>query len=186
MEIELNTLLVALMFVTILSMGIGNILMGLADVFNHATASKRARVHSGWIVLLLLIHLNLFWYTKAILEVEGWAFGYFLLAIAGPMLLFFATNILLTEPKAEDHADLRGFFTGLGRRFFAMFALLQIWILAVSYTLSGSFGANDLGNVVFLVLAMVLMSNAGARLHVLGIWTAWLIGLGTLAVRWVE
>jgi len=37
MDMPLNTLLVALMFVTILSMGIGNILVTLADVFNHAT-----------------------------------------------------------------------------------------------------------------------------------------------------
>ena len=40
MEIELNTLLVALMFVTILVMGIGNILMVLADVINRATAAR--------------------------------------------------------------------------------------------------------------------------------------------------
>ena len=55
MDIELNTMLVALMFVTILSMGIGNVLVTLADVFNHATRSRRSRVHVAWVVLLLLL-----------------------------------------------------------------------------------------------------------------------------------
>jgi len=60
MDIQLNTLLVALMFVTILSMGIGNILSSLADIFNHATSSRRHPVHISWIVLLLIVHFNLF------------------------------------------------------------------------------------------------------------------------------
>ncbi len=107
MDIDLNTMLVALMFVTILSMGIGNILGTMADIFNHATSARRDRVHVGWIVFLLLVHFNLFWYTKAILDVEVWRFGGFLMAMAGPVLIFFATNILLTDPPEEDPVDLQ-------------------------------------------------------------------------------
>ncbi len=185
MDIDLNTLLVALMFVTILSMGIGNILGTLADIFNHASAARRDRVHVTWIVLLLIIHFNLFWHTKSILAVEGWEFGGFLLTMAGPVLMFFATSILLTSPPEDAAADLHGFFVGLGRRFFAMVALLQAWIVVVGLVMTGTFLATDLVNVAFVVLAVVLAMSTAPRSQFIGVLSAWGLGLASLVVRWL-
>ena len=186
MEIGLNTLLVALMFVTILSMGIGNIVVTLADVLNHATTSRRDRVHVAWIVLLLLIHFNVFWHTKDILAVDDWQFAGFLLAVAGPVLLFFTTSIALTSTPDQDSDQLSEFFVALGRRFYMLLALLQVWIVGVSYSLSGSFDANDLVNVCFFVLALVLMAKPRAPFQVPGVWIAWGLGLSGLVLRWLE
>ena len=185
MDIGLNTLLVALMFVTVLSMGIGNILMTLADILNHATPSRRDRVHAAWIVLLLLIHFNVFWHTKAILSVDDWQFASFLLAIAGPVVLFFATSIALTKPPEQEPAEPRRFFDAIGRRFFLMVALLQVWIVGVSYSLAGSFVANDLVNVGFFVLALVLAAKPRAPYQVPGVWIAWGLGFTGLVFRWL-
>jgi len=185
MDIQLNTLLVALMFVTILSMGIGNILMSLADIFNHATPSRRGRVHVSWIALILIVHFNLFWHTKAILAVEDWQFGGFLLAMAGPVLMFFATSILLTDPPAKNDPQHGEFFTGLGRRFFWMFAALQAWIVLVGFTMTGSFVVSDAVNVLFAVLAVMLAMSNGGRIQILGIWLAWGLGLSSFAIRWL-
>jgi hypothetical protein len=185
MDIQLNTLLVALMFVTILSMGIGNILVSLADIFNHATPSRREKVHIGWIFLMLLVHFNLFWHTKAILEVEDWEFGGFLLTMAGPVLMFFATSILLTDPPSDAKPDLATFFSRLGRRFFLMFALLQAWIVVVGYTMTGSFVVSDILNVGFFALGLFLASNLNERPQKMGIILAWGLGLGSFAVRYL-
>ena len=186
MDVGLNTLLVALMFVTILCMGIGNILMVLADVFNHATPSRRDRVHVSWIVLLLLIHFNLFWNTKAILNVDDWRFAGFLMAIAGPVLMFFVTSIALTAPPEQDRPDLKEFFDSLGRRFYLMFAVLQIWVVTVSYSLIGSFIATDLVNVGLFALALFLARFPREPYQLLGIWIAWGLGLTSLAIRWID
>ena len=185
MDIQLNTLLVALMFVTILSMGIGNILISMADIFNHATPSRRDRIHIGWIVLMLLVHFNLFWNTKAILDVEDWQFGGFLLTMAGPVLMFFATSILLTDPPENFKPDLVSFFVGLGRRFFLMFAAVQAWILVVGYSMSGVFLISDTVNVAFVILGLLLAFNPGERTQKLGVILAWVLGLGSFAVRWL-
>ena len=186
MDIGLNTLLVALMFVTILSMGIGNILGALADIFNHATPSRRDRVHVAWIVLLLLVHFNVFWHTKAILDVEDWRFAGFLLTIAGPVLMFFATSILLTDPPDLEPERLRQFFDDLGRRFYLMFALLQVWIVAVGGALTGSFVTTDLANVAFFVLALLLAAKPERPYQVPGAVAAWSLGLVGLALRWIQ
>jgi len=186
MDIQLNTLLVALMFVTILSMGIGNILGSLADILNHATSSSRSRVHIGWIILLLLTHFNLFWNTKAILDNPQWEFGGFLLAIAGPVLLFFSTSVLLTTPDADDDANLHGFYHRLGRPFFILFAAVQAWILITVYALVGKFIGIDAVNATLLVLALFLAWSTSARSHVVGLVLAWAMGMGSLALRWIS
>lgn len=186
MDIQLNTLLVALMFVTILSMGIGNILGSLADILNHATSSSRSRVHIGWILLLLLTHFNLFWNTKAILDNEQWQFGGFLLAIAGPVLLFFSTSVLLTTPGAGDESNLDGFYHRLGRPFFILFAAVQGWILITVYALGGEFIGIDAVNAALLLLALYLSRANDSRSHVVGLVLAWAMGLGSLALRWIS
>lgn len=184
MDIGLNTLLVALMFVTILCMGIGNILMVLADNFNHATPVSRDRVHVGWILLLLLIHFNLFWNTKAILNVDDWQFPGFLMAIAGPVLMFFATSIALTSPPEQSEAERLTFFDTLGRRFYLMLAVLQVWVVSVSYSLTGSFVPMDFVNAGLFVLLLFLARNPHAPNQVIGIWIAWGLGLTSLVLRW--
>ena len=185
MDIDLNTLLVALMFVTILSMGIGNILISLADIFNNATPSRRDKVHVGWIVLLLLVHFNLFWHTKAILNVENWDFAGFLLTMAGPVLMFFATSILLTDPPEDFQPNLVSFFVGLGRRFFLMFAALQAWIVIVGYSMTRTFVPSDTVNIAFIVLGLLLAFNSSSGFQRLGIFLAWGLGLATFAIRWL-
>ncbi len=185
MDIGLNTLLVALMFVTILSMGIGNILMSLADILNKATASRRDKAHVGWIFVVLLVHFNMFWHTKAILAVDDWQFSGFLLAMAGPVLLFFATSILLTNPPEDGDIDLATFFMGLGRHFFGMFALLQIWIVGVGMSLAGSFVVTDVVNILFGLLTAGLAINTNKRFRVAGIRLAWGLCLASFVIQWI-
>ena len=185
MDIPLNTLLVALMFVTILSMGIGNILGSLADIFNHASPSRRDRVHVGWIVLVLLVHFNLFWQTKAILDVEDWQFSSFLLAMAGPVLLFFATSILLTDPPMEQEPQLGRFFVALGKRFFLMFAVVQAWVVFIGYSISGTLVATDTVNILFGILAVGLALVRGARTQTIGLGLAWALVLLAPILRWL-
>lgn len=177
MDIDLNTMLVALMFVTIISMGIGNILGTMADIFNHATAARRGRIHVAWIILLLVIHFNLFWHTKAILDVAEWTFGGFLMAMAGPVLIFLATSILLTNPPDEDPVDLQKFFVRLSRRFFVVFAFTQAWVILAGYAMSGKFIATDLVNVAYLILAVILAISKLHRMQLAGVVTAWALGL---------
>lgn len=185
MDMDLNTLLVALMFVTILCMGIGNILVSLGDIFNHASPSRRDKTHVGWIFFTLLIHFNLFWHTKEILAAENWQFGGFLLAIAGPVLLFFSTCILLTEPPNDVSPDRPTFFLNLGRRFFLMFAVVQGWILFISFTLTGSFVLLDTINMVLMAIALILASTKNTRTHNVSAWLAWGLVLVSGVFRWI-
>jgi hypothetical protein len=58
------TLLTAIMFVTILGMGIGNLLMTCAEIAGGLRQPPPERIQLSWIVLLLLAMLNLCRTTK--------------------------------------------------------------------------------------------------------------------------
>ncbi|MFT5234046.1 MAG: hypothetical protein ACI9UK_001598 [Candidatus Krumholzibacteriia bacterium] len=186
MDIELNTILVALMFVTILSMGIGNVLGTIAEIFHHPTNGNRSRIHVGWIVLILAIHFNIFWNTKALLEVDNWSFGGFLIAIAGPVILFLATSVLLSRPSISEPENQSGLFAQLSRRFFLIFGILQIWVVAAGFAITGSFVNSDIVNVVFLLLAILLATKTSARVQLAGLVTAWGLGIASFAISWVS
>ena len=102
------TLLVAIMFVTILAMAIGNILMASAEIAGGLRRPMPERIQLSWIFLMLFALLSLFWETTVLLEVENWLFIEFLYVIAGPMVLLFATSVITApthdEQGGENHS----------------------------------------------------------------------------------
>ena len=56
MEIS-NALLVAMMFIVLLTIGIGNIIMALAALIDKRNPLKADAIHTSWVLLLLMIQL---------------------------------------------------------------------------------------------------------------------------------
>ncbi len=101
-----NALLVAMMFIVLITMGVGNIIMALAAIIDKRTTLKVDPIHTSWVVLLLLVHFNLFWHVLDILTIEEWNFLGFLYVVAGAVIIFFATHILLPD-AANESTDVR-------------------------------------------------------------------------------
>ena len=90
MEVS-SSLLVAIMFVIILSMGIGHILVAAAAMVDRRVAQRIDVLHVNWTLLLLLVYFNFFWHTLDLLATEDWVFASFLYMMAGAILIYFAT-----------------------------------------------------------------------------------------------
>jgi hypothetical protein len=61
-----TTLLVAIMYVTIVATGLVNVLMTLSDIVGGKLRTDS--IHTSWIVLMLLAYLSFFWETRATLD----------------------------------------------------------------------------------------------------------------------
>ena len=120
-----HAFLVSIMFVIVLSMGIATLLTTLAAVISRKSVQQIDRIHLGWIILLLLTHLSLFWHTQSILNVEKWGFFGFVYTIAGPILLFLASSIMVPDDANEDSTELGGFYFRVSTKFFRVLALLH-------------------------------------------------------------
>ncbi len=166
-----TTLLVAIMFVTIVVTGLVNILMFLSDLV--AGKSKPGPLHVNWVTLLLVAYLNFFWQTTLIFEVEGWSFLSFVGFIIGPITLLFATNVLIAVPEGNERTMLDRHYYELSGRFFFLLLLVQIWTVCLDI----SFGSVSiltwlvgLMGAVFLVLVI----SRNHKMHLAGIILAWI------------
>ena len=98
-----TTLLVSIMFVTILAMAIGNILMTCAEIAGGLRHPVPERLQLSWIFLMLFALLSLFWQTTVLLDVDKWLFVEFLYVMAGPMVLLFATSVITASASSTRY-----------------------------------------------------------------------------------
>lgn len=182
---NINTLLVAFMFITILTLGIAGVLGELAEVVRNVERKGRDRLLIGWVHLLLFAYFTLFWHTADITLLEEWDFGLFLFAETGPVLLLFATQIMLgalsAEPEGERDSSVRQ------SRFFVIFALLQVWSIAAGFVLGTGFTLDAAIDAIVLLTCLVLASSTSRPLHVAGLTVVWIAYVtGAVVETWVH
>ncbi len=182
MEIT-NALLVAMMFIVLITLGISNIIVGLAVLVDKRTPAKADTFHTSWVLLLLLIHFYMFWHVLDILSIEEWKFLEFLYIVAGAMLIFFATHLLLPDPSSADAGDLRAHYFNISRQFFCFLALLQIWNLGVDFLLGKGFSSAGIFDAIALVLFVILAVVSQPKVHSVGTGVGWLLFFILILVR---
>jgi len=166
-----TTLLVAIMYVTLVVTGIVNILMFLSDLV--AGNSKTDPVHTSWITLLLFAYLNFFWHTTLILEIEGWDFLTFTGFIVGPIILLFATNLIVAAPEGSRQSMLDEYYFEISARFFLLLLLVQLWTIGLD-TVFGAIGYQTYLAGLLGILFLVLMISKNYRVHISGAVLGWL------------
>ncbi len=182
---EPKTLLVAIMFVTILTLGIANILASLAEEVAHGVRIRRKSCHISWILLLLLVHFDLFWQTAEILGTKEWTFIAFLYVISGPIVLFLATNLLLKD-AALAGAEERGVGHVVSRGFLWLLAIVQLWVIGGDVLFGGGLPLGAGFNAAIVVLLVVLILSRKPRVHGVGVVIAWCAYLILLTLLGLE
>jgi hypothetical protein len=176
-----NALLVAIIFVILLSLGIGNVLTAIVTVVDRRTPLRIDWFHASWMVLLLLVALSLFWQTLSLLDVEEWQFRGLLYVVTGPILLFFASGLLL--PSDAETTDLRAHYFAVSPQFFGALGLLQLWVLGVDLLLGRGFTTAGMFNVVALAIFVALATSRRSGLHAAVTVLAWALFLTAATLR---
>lgn len=158
-------LLVAFMFILILSMGVGSILVACADMVVRRAVMRVHGLPLAWIVILLLVHLSLFWNTLDILQVEEWRFGGFVLVTAGPVILYLATGAMMPRADCLSVADSLAQYFQAARLVFAMLLLLALWSMVSQVYLLGRFLESPLWDVADIAVLAVLVLSRSVGVH---------------------
>ena len=161
-----TTLLVAIMYVTIVATGLMNLLMTLSDIVGGRR--KTDPLHTGWIVLLLLAYFGFFWETTAILDVEGWDFLSFLCFIVGPIALLFATNLITSTANPDEGKMLDQYYFEQSAYFFLWLGLTQAWIIGLDIVFESVNYATWLAAFIGLLFVFLLISK-NYRAHIAGL-----------------
>ena len=173
---NINTLLVAFMFITILTLGIAGVLAELAELVRNVERRERDKLLVGWALLLLFAYFTLFWHTADITLLEEWSFGLFLFAETGPVLLLFGTQIMLGALSAEPGNDADSIVRQ--SRFFVIFGLLQGWSIAAGFVLGVGFTPGSALDLVILVACVPLAVSRNRAVHAAGLAVVWLCYIG--------
>ena len=167
MEVS-NGLLVAILFITLLGLGIAHVVVAMAGVVGGDRERRPDALLAAWTVLLLLVYLELFWHTVDLLNVAEWQFTGFLYVILGPILLFFASSVLLPGAEVPASVTARDHYLSVSRRFFGLLALLQLWVIGIDRLLGSGFTTATALTAAAAVLVAVLASTRRTAVHVVG------------------
>jgi hypothetical protein len=174
-----TTLLVAIMYVMIISIGLSNLLMVISELAGGRKPLPD-RIHLSWLLLLLFAYFGHFWQTTEILDIDNWKFLGFIGFLVGPIILLFATNLLIIMP--DDSADDAGTHYLLqSNRFFLLMALFTAWIVVLD-VLAGEIGLLVYIGAALIALFITLVISNSRRLHVLGAVAGWLLYLADAVV----
>lgn len=182
MEIT-NSLLVAMMFIVLLTIGIGNIIMTLAIMVDRRSALRFDAIHTSWMILLLLVYFRLFWQVLDILSIENWSFWGFLFILGGPLILLFATNMIVQDKGSELASEPRGHYYAVARQFFFFIALQQAWAIGVDILFGDGITLMSGVNIVAGLLFLIMASSPTERVHSFGTVVAWLLILGAVVLQ---
>ena len=161
-----TTLLVAIMYVTIIATGLINLLMMLSDIVGGRC--KTDPLHTGWIALLLLAYFDFFWETTAILNIEGWNFLSFLCFIIGPIALLFATNLIASSADPDEGTTPAQSYFEQSARFFLLLCLTHVWIVGLDVVFEGVSYVTYLTAFVGFLFVFLMFSKR-YRTHVMGL-----------------
>jgi hypothetical protein len=167
-----TTLIVSIMYVTIISIGLSNLLMVLSELVSGSKPLPD-RVHLSWMLLMLLAYFSYFWQTTAILEMENWQFLTFIVFLSGPICLLFSVNLLIDLPDGND-ADTASVYLQNNNRFFLLLGLFNVWIVGLDY-LTDDLSTNTLATAAMALLCFTLMISKSYAVHKGGAALAWVL-----------
>lgn len=183
MEIS-YTLIVALMYVTILSFGLASLLSSLSGLIRKNNGVKVSGVHLHWIIILLVIHFNMTWHAVYLTKVNAWTYMEFILVVFGPILGFFTANLLAPFAK-EDRADedLVNEYFSITHQLLILFISIQCWVILADIILYRGFIGSAILNIALIAISVILLLSRTYKIHKLGIGIVWVILLAGIVMR---
>jgi hypothetical protein len=103
----------------------------LAGIGNFVQIRRRVRfywLHTAWVLLLIVLHLHMWWSFWVLREVTDWTYGTFAYVLIGPALLVIASHVIIPELIGE-RIDVERHYYDTHTIFFGMIAATGVWAM---------------------------------------------------------
>lgn len=162
------SLLVAIMYSTILVMSIGTLLGAMAKWIEGGLSSAPAGLR-GWLLVMVLIHCSLFWQTTVLFGVEQFSFYSFVATIFGPVVLFWATCALVSALDKAQQPEGQAWLLAR-QRFYLLLVVSVLWLVAITSFMAAYTWQILVADMAILSIVLVLMAVKKASVHVASQW----------------
>ncbi len=170
----------------ILGLGVTQILTGIADLVHQNERVKVYWPHILWIFLVLILHVQEWWVTFELRNIDQWRFPLYLFVLLYPVVLFILARLLFPFGFNEGVIDLKKFYFENYRRIFLFGSMLPLLSILDNLILR-NFAVQDIiaQSVVLLALStMAILKNSKPWLHKTLAVFMLLFLMGTIVVEW--
>jgi len=150
----------------VLGLAVTQLLRGVAQLYSTRHRIRTYWIHWGWIALLLLFGLLLWWRDWNFRGIPEWSFFRFVLYLCPMIAFYYLTAIVIPDP-AEPVTDLKEYYFSNRVGFFGIFALYGV-LAVVTASLVRSQPVLDPTNIfrlALVLLTLVLARSTSERVH---------------------
>lgn len=132
-------------------------------------------IHTGWMVLMLLLLIQLWWGVWDVRHVEEWGLLDMLLLLSEPMLLILAIFVFTPKVSEEDETDLEAFYWHNMRWFFLLGVGTLVVITVSNLTLDAApvWGTENAVRGAAALLLTVLAVWRNRRFHAVALFASY-------------
>jgi len=118
----------AVMISMVLGFGLTTLCGGIGNLVQIRRRVKLYWLHSLWVVLLLVLHVHLWWAFWSLRVVADWTYAGFLFVLIGPGALVIASHIIIPELLAE-RIDVEKYYFDTSPLFFGILTIGAVWFM---------------------------------------------------------
>lgn len=123
----------------ILGQGLGNLLVGYAQLIQFREAVTFSWPYLGWIVLLLPVYVTYWWALWDYRNNVRWTFLGFFFLLIGPIGLYLITALLLPDNGKQVLNNEATYYMSIRSWLFGLWVILQVWGIMLSPWLKDGF-----------------------------------------------
>ena len=176
---------VSVMISIVLGLSLTRSLVGVANLARESRLVSTFAPHTIWVITLILAHFLQWWAVWDLRAVE-WNYARFLVALAPPLMLFFATSLVFPGAPGGAVVDLEEYFFQIRRWLMLSYACLGIvWFLVgpIVFASEPFFNSYRLAQAVTASAPLVGLSTENRRVHLFVAWAVLLVILSGSVFR---
>ncbi len=118
----------AVMISMVLGFGLTTLCAGIGNLAQIRRRVKLYWLHSLWVLLLIVLHVHMWWSFWALRGVEDWTYAIFLYVLIGPGALVIASHISIPE-LIDSRIDNERYYFDTSPLFFGILTLAATWAM---------------------------------------------------------
>ena len=112
----------------VLGLGLSQLFGGIGNLVQVRRRVKLYWLHSLWVLLLIVLHVHMWWSFWALSGVEDWTYAIFLYVLIGPGALVIASHISIPELN-DSRIDNERYYLDTSPLFFGILTLAATWAM---------------------------------------------------------
>ena len=147
------------------------VLATLGRLIRWRHRSRPYWIHTGWLGLILLVILQMWWIEWEIQSLPELGFWAYCLTLTPYMAVVVLTYVLCPDLPTSDHANLEDYYYSALPAIFGTGAAMVALLIVVNSLLRGApwLGVESGIRYVVLLAALVLATTSNRRVHAIGL-----------------